>query len=820
MPDPARKPTLPLTYPSPARVTTFTQPSHRVWPTGLIAAAALGVVVLTLAHPSSTRQFTWPWVGWLTLGWLAPVVALLGHPTAWRGPGRTLTAGLLLLGGVTLVAAVLSPFPQLSQLRVWPTVGGVALFFWLHQWLASSAPRVRQVALGLALFGAGLAVYSLVLWRWQSAGISWSVRNAIPFGHSNYTAGAMLLVLPWFALAGWQTTGLRRLAWAIAAVAGLAVLLTTSSRAGALALVVIVALGAGFALWRAPWRPRHKLMFALSAAVLLCLTILANLRLRELATGGGWGEIARESNTQRSAMLQAGAWLGAERPLLGWGPGTVPLTYPKVRARLDGGVDNVLQLHNTPMQVWATLGTVGLVALGLIGFATLQRCRAVARNPAPIPVTAAAALLAYGLFSLTDHQLDLTALNALLVLNLALLFSSPNLATVKPQSNLISYFNSERGWIAAGLIPLLLLAPLWHTGRDLHARFAYDQALAALAEGRTADALGMLEIAAQRVSYDPYHRHQLAGQLLAQRQATLDAAKREPLGAAAAEQLRQSLAAGVFEEYAHLNLAWLALEASAPQLAGRHFRAALLLAPHRGGAYFGLGLALRESGQLAAAVRAFALEWVNDPVTATDPIWSHPDFVLYRPAVAREATAILAELTPAYPTASYITAVWGWWEQGGPLPPRGFNRESDRFVAALGMIHQQSPLPADVETYTWGRLLRTWQQSPTDFSSLTPRDPAFAATLARRAGRHPTPDVRGFLTAGPEGETNLSLETRSRRTGYGVLALHPTGPPLTDLYTRQSHRVVSAFASTVFPAKGWVPARELLRRLSAPTDTP
>jgi O-antigen ligase len=784
-----------------------------------MAVAALGAVGLTLAHPSSTRQFTWPWMILLTLVWLTPVIAFLGSREPWRCSSRPLAAGLLLLVIATLTAALLSPFPQLSLLRVWPTVGGVALFFWLHHWLANSDPHARRLAPGLAAFGAALAVISLIGWRWHSASLPWSVRNDIPFGHSNYAAGAMLLVLPWLALAGWQSTGLRRLAWALAGLAALAVLLTTSSRAGALAFIAMVSMGAGFALWRASWPLRGKLTLVLVAALLLGLTVLTNPRLRGLAAGGGWSDVARESNTQRSAMLQAGALLGSERPLLGWGPGTVPLAYPLVRARLDGGVDNVLQLHNTPMQLWATLGTAGFIALGLLVLATLQRLKTVARTPAPLPLTAAAALLAYGLFALTDHQLDLPALNALLVLNLALLWHDQSPPISPSRGDPTGRFAFGRRMLAGALLALLII-PLWLTGRDLHARHAHDQALAALADDRPADGLKKLEAAAQRATYDPYYRHLLADRLLGQRHPTADASAREPLGAAAAEQLRLSLATGVFGEYAHLNLAWLALEAGSPLLAGRHFPVALALAPHRGGAYFGLGLALRETGQLAAAVRAFALEWINDPVAATDPIWQHPDFAPYRPAISREAGAILDELAPAHPTAAYIGNLWRWWEQGGPPPPRGFNHESNQFVTALTRLGQDQPLPAGIETYAWGRLLRTWQKSPADFSSLTPRDPLFAATLARRAARHPAPAVHGFLAAGPEGETNLLLETRSTRPGYGVLALHPDGPPLSDLYVRQSHRVVSAFASTVFPPKGWLPARELLRRLPATTDTP
>ena len=48
--------------------------------------------------------------------------------------------------------------------------------------------------------------------------------------------------------------------------------------------------------------------------------------------------------------------LGLQRPLTGWGPGTVPLAYPRVRAGLEGSTENVLQLHSTPAQLiscWA-----------------------------------------------------------------------------------------------------------------------------------------------------------------------------------------------------------------------------------------------------------------------------------------------------------------------------------------------------------------------------------------------------------------------------------------------------------------------------------
>jgi hypothetical protein len=51
---------------------------------------------------------------------------------------------------------------------------------------------------------------------------------------------------------------------------------------------------------------------------------------------------------------------------------------------------------------------------------------------------------------------------------------------------------------------------------------------------------------------------------------------------------------------------------------------------------------------------------------------------------------------------------------------------------------------------------------------------------------------------------------RRTRTGYGVLALHPDGPPLADFYIVQENRVATDFAAGLFPPKGWLPGRFLL----------
>ena len=795
-----------------------------MWPAHLLFMAALGVVALTVAYPSATRQYTWPWAPLLIVAWLAPLAAVIGRLSfrdRWIWPSRLLNSGLFLLSGITLLSAALSPFAHQSLLRIWPTLAGVALFFWMRDWLSESVDhaesRINYISKGLTYFGALLAAVSVLGWIWNNQGISWSARNDFPFGHSIYTAGAMLLVLPWLISAAVNTQGLRRAVWTASTITGLISLFSTSSRGGVMAAGAVCSISVGFAIFRATWSRQIKAGVVAAAVVLLILAIFSNPRLRELTRGQGWGASSQESNVQRNAMIQAGIMLGAARPLIGWGPGTIPLTYPQVRHRLSGGVDSVLQLHNTPAQIWATLGGGGIFALGLLLAAFVRRLWQIVRQSVldPINLTAAACVIGYGLFTLTDHQLDVPAMNALLVLNLALIFANER----TPQAHLVS---STFRWqiILSGIV--LLGWPLLLTGRDLLARFAYDQSLILFATNRSAEGLEYLEIAAQRAPYDPYYRHQLAGRLLEQRTHAKENSEQVRLTTAAISQLRQSLAAGCLQEFANFNLGWLALETNEPAQAIAYFLATVREAPHRGGAYFGLGIALRATGNETAAVRAFALEWIDDPVALAAPLWDAPDLAPLRPRVLAEADALLAKLVPLHPSAKYVRAFWSWWDHGTPPPTEGFNPETNAFAQTLTALALHQPVPSNAKPYGWLSLLDAWRELPSKhaFASLAENDEPFAAALARRAVRHAPPNWREFFTAGLENEPYLLVNTKFSRSGYGVLALHPDGPVLSNLYVFQQNRLVSTFAGGLFPAKGWIPASELLSQLPALPSKP
>ncbi len=787
--------------------------------------AALAGLAVTLAYPSATRQSTWPWVPLLFLVWVVPIGACLAafaKGPIWRRPNSLLTGGLFLLVVATLIAATDSPFARLSLLRIWPTLSGVALLFWLHDWLNQSAQsgeyRSKLLAQGIAAVGAILAVVSFIGWRWEGIGQSGIVRNDVPFGHSTYTAGALVLVLPWLVYESLKSTRTRRIGWITASLVAFAALLATSSRGGVLAIGAVGAIGAGLVGFHAPWSRRNKIVVVGLTLAILCLAVAANPRLREMVRIGGWGHSSQESNAQRNAMIEAGWRMGLDRPMIGWGPGTVPLVYPQERWRLHGGVDNVLQLHNTPAQLWAGLGLGGALALVLLVSAVICRLFQLLRQSTfqTIHAAAAASIVGYGLFSLTDHQLDLPAMNALVVLNLALLFQGD------PATKTIAASRTSRRYVAAGTIAVLV-APLVLDVQDLRARRAYEQAMSAFETGRSIDGSVALEKAAQLAPYDPYYRQQFAGRLLDERFQTADPAKQRALARAATAQLEQSLEAGCFQEFAHFNLGWLALNDAKPTRAAKHFLAAAKEAPHRGGVYFGLGLALRSAGDESGAVRAFALEWIDDPITYTAPLWAWPDFAPLRPKIEQEADRLLAELAPTEPTAVYTQQLWSWWKNGGAFSPEKFSPESAAFAATVNALLRSREMPAAGEKYSWGTLMHAWKQMGDipNIASLGGADADFGAALLRRKERHPFPDWHGFFTAGLENEPTLLVSSRSRRLGYGVLALHPDGPILTDLYVRQENRFVSTFASALFPAKGWLLARELVNRLPGiPTAQP
>lgn len=433
---------------SPAPHDPFRLPVRVLAGCGLAALAAL-----TLPEKSATRMFGTPWI-WLLGGLTAlpPVLLMLrliSRGREFRLPAPLWLGAVALLGLGPAISALASPYQGPSLLAAGLPLASGCLFLLLHDWLQADATR-NQAALERLFVGAMALVTLSGTGHWLSDLASldrerlfpatvFHMRNPHPLGHSNYTAGLMLLALPWLGTLAWRNRGWRRGAMAALAALALLNLFTSGSRGGLLGLTALIV--AAVAMARLGWK--RFLLIASGALVLSVLLAVANPRIRSMLVPGNGANPPNESTVQRTAMLDAGILMGLDRPLLGWGPGTTPLTYPRYRHALNGGAENVLQLHSAPLHLWAETGALGLLGLGLLGGLLVAGWK---RSP-----LAAATLAGYGALALTDHQLDVPVFAAALTTLAALLAPS----ATKPAETASRF---ATGFAALAAVSAILLA--------------------------------------------------------------------------------------------------------------------------------------------------------------------------------------------------------------------------------------------------------------------------------------------------------------------------------------------------------------------------
>lgn len=633
------------------RSVTFAQSLTRV----LCIPGCAGLAVLTLADKSATLMYAWPW--WL-LFWfihLAPAVALAVRAVFDRRPLALPPGGWLWLPGLLaaseLAAALASPFRAQSLLAAATPLAALATFFLLYDWLQGatdpSAARPARLERALGWFFLALLADSLGLWlgrdivpalRGPPGDAPYhllNLRNDHPLGHSNYTAGLAVFMLPWLAARAAHTRGRTRIGWAAAVGLALVALFTSGSRGGMIGLAAVL-----LALLVLSWRRgvvqlRQAMLLAAVAVLVAAGLTLSNPRIRGLLGRDAAPGPPDGSVIQRSAMLAAGWRMGADRPWLGFGPGVTPLVYPRYRAGLDGGVATALQLHCTPVQLWADTGAPGLLCA--LAFAALV-AGAIWKNSAS--AASGLALLGYGVFALTDFQLDVPVFAFLLAVGAA--------ACVPP--------------------PAARAAPRARHGLAL-AALGGTALIAVLGQGDPAPALNVEALAIGR---DPAR----AGRAI--------------------DLLQQSLALNPDQGIAQFNLGWL-LVVRDPPAAERHFLAAARLWPDKGGVYFGLGLARLNQDRPAEAARAFALECVNDPSFAVSPWWRVPALAALRTPTAAAVAQIYRELAARLPPGHWpgsevrYAAALGAWLSGS---------QTGREVAACATtarrrdFFQRDPAPA------------------------------------------------------------------------------------------------------------------------------
>ena len=411
------------------------------------------LTLITVAAPGATRMYAWPWsiAYWMALVAPASLIILraFDRSNILVLPSRGWT--MLAIGSAsTLVAAALSsPYRHSSIIWAAAPLGSIAVFFavydWLHREPDATAQRRAYLHRVVIWIFAVVVVAGLAEWagRVREVGLVhlWALRNPYPLGHSNYTAGLALMMLPLFAFGAFRERRATRVIAGTGLVLAVAMLLTSGSRGGAIGLVAMVAAAIALSALSSRWKWRISLIAALAAIAF----IAANPRTRALLTITDPNSPPNISNVQRSAMAIAGLRMGLDRPVFGWGPGTTPLAFPRYRAALAGGAENVLQLHSVPVHLWAELGGAGVMCLLAGVWLVVRDAR---RDPA-----AAVVLIGYTVFGLFDFQLFVPAFGfGLAVLTAQLAARAP------PRSRTILPH-------AIGLFAIVVVAAILFVGR-------------------------------------------------------------------------------------------------------------------------------------------------------------------------------------------------------------------------------------------------------------------------------------------------------------------------------------------------------------------
>jgi O-antigen ligase len=634
------------------------------------------ILGLSILPPSTTRLQVWPWAGFAALAWFIPISVAL-YRLALNRPacrfGGLIDAGTGLLALAAMTSAFASPLRGVVMPHLLPFLGACALPYALLPINHTADGRlIERIGGGLIAIILGA---SLLLWwePWLHVALPDS-RNAQPFGHANITGSVAVLAATWFAAAALrEKTRLPRLLFAAGSLLAIITMLSSGSRGSVIALATAVSIAAAIMLLR-----HGRLLIAILLALVLAGSVIStNAQLRELVIHGRWHASVRESNDQRTAMIVGGLRLGAERPLLGWGPGSVPHVFPRVRAELPGTADNFLQLHNTPVQLWTTLGSAGLIAALLIMIGLVGRLRSSVWTNEYIAETAG--LIATATVLLFDHAFATPLFALLAAAQLSAWAGRNNAQNVRITSTASASATRQRIIGVSGAV--LLLPTLIASRHDLAARREFDTAIDMATRNDREGYAAHLGQASQNAPADPYYRHLLAS-YFATGHPFPDAPTSAPENSI--RLLQDTLRNNPDLEYAHYNLGWLLLD-SDPSSAARHFRESARLAPQRGEVYYGLGLARIRMKDTDGALRAFATEWLLNPATAWSPIWTHPPLDTLRPDIRTLASRF------AMPRNAGIDP---WSRLGTPAPEGSAYR---RMRAGYGVLmgHPDGLLPVD-----------------------------------------------------------------------------------------------------------------------------
>ncbi len=780
----------------------------------------------------------WPWVLWWQLGlalgpitlivqlWRQKSLIWLGNQLDW------LVGGWLLCLGLNVVFA---SFRQQAGWYAWAAVCVIATLYALTQWL-TTLTRVGLLYFQAALV-VSLAALSLTLWTGQTAlpyldtleslksyGISksfdWqivSLRNWYPIGHQNYVAGYLVLSLPLLLGLSILHKGQRRILWGVGFFISLVCLYTTASRGSWFGLLTSAAVFCLVSAWRYPQSRRLLGMVALTSAGGLLLWILSSDRLSAFLLAVVTGE---NSEIAYRVVTNTVGWLiGREHWLLGAGLGNVALLYQKYLPEWAGQTAELTyQLHSTPAQIWAEMGLVGsLLALGSFGllmYRSLQWLLAAryGREDFLMVTSLWSGLLGYGVFSLSDYQLDNLCISGTLIVFASVLTAYFREDLKERHSLTIWRFPASVVGVGFLAIATFYLYPI-HRSWMLS-----SQGFAKLAQKDVAGFVSKLEGAHRLAPWEPYYSYQLGWNLGELAYLTPDAQQRESLRSLSVQWFETANAASPYQEFGYSNLGWLLVNAQ-PEKAVTAFSQAAQLVPNKKGSFFALGYGLLQAENSELAVQAMTLELLRNPLLLTSPIWQSEelkaDFPKVLSAFEQACADFIAEATPELqPYFHQLRGGLHWWRGDFEAARADFSHTPSALNTLMLSLAERIPVELSEEALL-----------PAEVAAVGWLDPAkreetfYRALLLSNSSEYAYPEsylaqMSTEITQSAEKSDSFhqwltqmapSRQQRNQRLGFGVLSRHIDGPIPSDFSPRTENVLMTQFFADFFPSAPYSP---------------
>jgi O-antigen ligase len=750
------------------------------------------------------------------------------------------------MGGLAIAviaSAVTADFPQQAHWYSWMFFAFLAGLYGLRGWLKIQPyplVSIHKLLTFQGYVGFAFIVISLLLWFtqtlipfWQSAAIARAMgitktftfgilelQNWAPIGHQNYVAGYLVLILPLLSVLIWLNEGKKRWFWSVALSLGLIDFYTTSSRGGLLGLATLLLLAIiGIALLRRlPWR--WWLGLGTLAIVVVGIFIGTNDRLLTSFTGIMQGKGSGQF-VYRLINMEIGWRMGSAHPWTGIGLGNVPLQYQVYRPVWAGRESEfIYQLHSTLSQLFAELGVWGilvptLLIIGLIW--QLIRSLTIGKTVGEIQVKSAdkqlrkiliwtltSALLAYGVTSLTDYQLDNVCISGVIVIYLACLLQlwSPQQEVPKPHRFARPVFFAGVAFLLAIAVWLFPILRAWQLS---------EIAFRALEAENVPAFTDYLSQAENLAPWEAYYPTQLGWNLGNVALTTADPQQRQELVTKAIAAFERSVEASPHQEFTHNNLGWLALGQN-PNQASQAFATASQLVPAKRGVFFGLGLSLLVQQKLDLAIDAFSLECLRDPLFITNPVWRDPNFARLYPPLIEKIQSTLNQLRQSNQADANFQNLLGqiqggiyWWLGQFSQAEAELTQVGDRQSQALLALSQN---PERIEEYLpalpdpAAKVVQAWQ------------NPAQAQELINQAWLQvngtpmPEPLLQQTLRSlqeAPDFYTWLRdyapiLQYRRQRLGFGVNLRHIDGPNPSDFYQVTENLPLVTWFPFIFPS--------------------